>query len=130
MIGARVAARGSYFFTPSFSLSAGIGFAFLDGEVTATSGLTPTGVLNSATQPASAATINDDGRSGSSIDFDTRLTWHTLGDRLRVWLGWGQQEWSGIVRDDLRNFPGTVTPLDTRDSVVFSGYQLGVSYRF
>jgi len=130
MLGARVAARGSYFFTTSFSVSAGIGFAFLDGEIVAASGMTPTGLLNSTTQPSSVATINDDGRSGSSMDFDTRLTWHSSDDRLRVWLGWEQQEWSDIVKDDLRNFPGTSTPLDARDSVVFSGYLAGVSYRF
>jgi len=130
MIGARVAARGSYFFTTSFSVSAGIGFALLDGEIKSTSGLTPTGLLNATTQPASVATINDDGRSGATTDFDTRLTWHSSDDRLRVWLGWEQQEWSGIVEDDLRNFPGTATPLDPRDSVVFSGYRAGVSYRF
>lgn len=129
MIGARVAARGSYFFTTSFSVSAGIGFALLDGEITAASGLAPSGD-NMMTQPSSVATINDDGRSGSSVDFDTRVTWHSSDDRLRVWLGWEQQEWSGIVEDDLRNFPGTATPLDARDSVVFSGYRVGVSYRF
>ena len=130
MIGARVAARGSYFFTTSFSVSAGIGFAFLDGEITATSGLTPSGLLNAATQPSSVAAINDDGRSGSSTDFDTRVTWHSSDDRLRVWLGWEQQEWSGIAEDGLRNFPGTATPLNARDSIVFSGYRVGVSYRF
>jgi hypothetical protein len=130
MLGARVEARGSYFFTPSFSVSAGIGFALLDGEIEASSGLTPTGSINVATQPSSVATISDDGRSGGSLDFDARVTWHASDDRLRVWLGWEQQEWSGIARDDLRNFPGTATPLAGRDSVVFSGYRAGVSYRF
>ncbi len=130
MIGARVAARGSYFFTPSFSVSTGIGFALLDGEITASSGLTPTGSMNTLTQPSSRATVKDDGRSGHTTEFDTRLTWHSTDDRLRVWLGWEQQEWSGIVRDDLRNFPGTATPSGARDSVVFSGYRVGISYRF
>jgi len=130
MIGARVAARGSYFFTTSFSVSTGIGFALLDGEIKASSSLTPTGSANAPVQPSSVATIEDDGRSGHSMDFDTRLTWHSPDDRLRVWLGWEQQEWSGIAKDDLRNFPGTATPLDARDSIVFSGYRAGVSYRF
>lgn len=130
MIGARVAARGSYSFTTSFSVSAGIGFALLDGEITAASGLTPSGLLNTTTQPSSVATINDNGRSGSNTDFDTRVTWHSTDDRLLVWLGWEQQVWSGIVEDGLRNFPGTVRSLNARDSVVFSGYRVGVSYRF
>jgi hypothetical protein len=130
MIGARIAARGSYFFTTSFSVSAGIGFAFLDGEIKASSGLTPSGLVNAAVQPSSVATVNDDGRSGRTADFDVRVTWHTADDRVRIWLGWEQQEWSGISMDGLRNFPGTATPLDTRDSIVFSGYQAGASYRF
>ncbi|NIM00624.1 MAG: hypothetical protein GTO30_22430 [Acidobacteria bacterium] len=130
MIGARVAARGSYFFTPSFSVSAAIGFGLLDGEITASSGLTPTGSVNALAQPSSLATIKDDGRSGYTIDYDTRVTWHTMDDRLRVWLGWEQQQWSGIARDDLRDFPGTAAPQNVRDSVVFSGYRIGVSYRF
>jgi len=130
MIGARIAARGSYFFSPSFSISAGIGFAFLDGEIKAFSRLTPSGLINSATQPSSLSVIDDDGRSGRTADFDVRVTWHPSTDRLRVWLGWEQQDWSGISKDGLRDFPGTATPLEARNSVVFSGYQLGAAYRF
>ena len=130
MIGARVAARGNYFFAPSFSISAGIGFSFLDGEIEASSGLTPTGLVNGPTQPASLSTVNDDGKSGHTADFHVRTTWHNADDRLRVWIGWEQQEWSGIAEDTLRNFPGTAIPLDERDSITLSGYLAGVSYRF
>jgi len=130
MIGARIAARGNFFLSTSFSISAGVGLAFLDGEIVGSSGLTPTGLVNSATQPASVSTVDDDGRSGHTTDIDVRITWHTLGDRLRVWLGWEQQDWDGIAEDPLRNFPGTAAPLDSRDSIVLSGYRVGASYRF
>lgn len=130
MIGTRVAARGAYFFSPSFSISAGVGFAFLDGEIRASSGLTPSGLVNFATQPASVSTIDDDGKSGRTTDVDVRVAWHGLGDRIRVWLGWEQQDWDGIADDELRDFPGTATPLGTRDSIVLSGYRAGISYRF
>jgi len=130
MLGLRLAARGSYFFTSSFSASAGIGVSFADGEIDAFSRLTPTGLVNSGTQPTSLATVFDDGRSGRTFDVESRLTWHSSSDRFRLWLGWSQQEWSGIASDLLRNFPATARPLESRDSVVFSGYTLGGSYRF
>jgi len=130
MIGARITARGIYFFSTSFSVSAGIGLAFLDGELRGSSGLTPIGLVNAATQPASLSVIDDDGRSGRTTDLDVRVTWHGAGDRVRVWFGWEQQDWCGIAEDGLRNFPGTATPLGTRDSIVFSGYRAGASYRF
>jgi hypothetical protein len=130
MIGARIAARGNFFLSTSFSLSAGVGLSFLDGEIVGSSGLTPTGLVNSAIQPASLSTVNDDGRSGRTTDIDVRITWHTLGDRVRVWFGWEQQDWDSIADDPLRNFPGTAAPLAPRDSIVLSGYRLGASYRF
>lgn len=130
MFGVRVSMRGRYFFTPSLSISSGIGFSFLDGELNSTSGLTPSGLVNATIQPASFAGILDDGRSGHTMDVDLRVTWHSSDDRWRIWGGWEQQDWSGIAADLLRNFPGTATPLSPRDSVAFSGYLAGVSYRF
>jgi hypothetical protein len=130
MIGARIAARGNYFLSTSFSLSAGIGLSFLDGEIVGSSGLTPSGLVNSSTQPASVSTVDDDGRSGKTAEIDVRVTWHGTGDRVRVWFGWEQQDWDGIADDPLRNFPGTAAPLDSRDSIVLSGYRVGASYRF
>jgi hypothetical protein len=130
MVGARLAAQGRYFFTPSFSVSAGVGFAFLDGEIEASSALTPSGLVNAVTQPMSRSVVNDDGKSGRTADFHVRTTWHNGTDRLRVWVGWEQQEWSGIAEDSQRSFPGTTRPLGNRNSITLSGYEVGLSYRF
>jgi hypothetical protein len=130
MLGGRVAARGSWRFTKLFSLDASLGFSFLDGEITGTSSLTPVGSANGGNTPSSLAEITDDSRSGSIQDFDLTVSWRVVGDAVRVWLGWEQQVWDGITTDLVRNFPGTAAPLRDRDSVVFSGYKLGVFVRF
>lgn len=130
MVGGRVAVRGSWRFAKIFSLDAGLGFSFLDGEITGTSSLTPTGFANSGNTPSSLAEITDNSRSGTIQDFDLTVSWRAVGEAVRVWIGWEQQVWDGITTDLVRNFPGTVAPLRDRDSVVFSGYKLGVFVRF
>jgi len=130
MFGVRARVRGSYRIGQRISLNAGLGFSFLDGELTADSQLTPTGTSNSATTPAARATFADDGRSGTIRDVDVFAAWHSSGDAFRVLLGWEQGVWDGIARDLVRNFPGTSAPLQERDSVTFSGYKLGLFLRF
>jgi hypothetical protein len=130
MIGARVGVRGTFNVTESFWFSSGLAFSLLDGEVTGTSMLSPTGLTNSATEPSAFSGITESGRSGSILDFDLVGGWSLSGDAIRVWIGWEQSVWDGIASDLVRNFPGTVAPLRDRDSVVFSGYKLGVGFRF
>ena len=130
MLGVKLAARGTYLVTQRFWFGAGLGFSFLDGELTGSSALTPIGESNAATEPSSLASIKDDGRSGNIVDFDLRIGWRNASDRLRVWLGWEQSIWNEIAHDPLRNFPGTTAPRRERDSVTFSGYKLGLYFRF
>jgi hypothetical protein len=98
--------------------------------LTGSSSLTPSGSSNSANTPSSLAKITDDSRSGSIRDVDLTVSWRAVGEAVRVWVGWEQQIWDGITTDLVRNFPGTVAPLRDRDSVVFSGYKVGVFVRF
>jgi len=130
MFGGRVAVRGSWMFAKVFSIDASLGFSFLDGELTGSSSLTPSGLSNSGTTPSSLAEITDDSRSGTIQEFDLTVSWRVVGEAVRLWVGWEQQVWDGITTDLVRNFPGTVAPLRDRDSVVFSGYKLGVFVRF
>ena len=130
MFGVRGGLRGSYRFAESFSLDAGLGLSFLDGELRASSSLVPDGSANAATTASSLSEITDDSRSGSVRDLDLAVTWRLTGDAVRVWLGWEQQVWEGITTDSVRNFPGTSAPLRDRDSVTISGYKLGVFVRF
>jgi hypothetical protein len=128
MIGFRTSVRGSFFLSSQFSVSGALGFSMLDGELTASSVLTEGENLVGGT--TNFAGITDDSRSGMIFDFDTALTWHSSSDRLRVSLGWEQSIWNDIATDLVRNFPGTTAPLAERESVTFSGYKLGVFFRF
>lgn len=130
MIGARIAARGTYRFAQRFSVGSGLGFSYLDGELTASSLLSPTGLENAPLEPSAFASVQDDGRSGNIFDFDLVVGWHNSADWLRFWVGWEQAVWNGIAADLVRNFPGTTAPLQERDSVTFSSYKLGVYVRF
>jgi hypothetical protein len=130
MFGVRIALRGSYRLVERFSVDAGLGVSFVDGELTAASTLTPTGTGNQGTTATGLATVEDDSRSGSIRDVDLSLTWHSTGDALRVWVGWEQSIWDEIARDVVRNFPGTSAPLRERDSVTISSFKLGVYYKF
>jgi hypothetical protein len=128
MIGLRTAIRGSVFLSSQISIDGGIGFSMLDGELTASSTLAEGN--STYDTPSNSAGINDDSRSGTIFDVEAVLTWHNSSDRLRVSLGWEQSVWNDITTDLVRNFPGTTAPLSERDSVTFSGYKLGLYYRF
>lgn len=130
MVGAKAAARGTYRFARRFSVSSSLGLSYLDGELKAWSHLSPTGLDNALTEPSAFASIRDDGRSGSILDFDVVFGWHNANDWLRLWAGWEQSVWNDIAADLVRNFPGTTAPLRERDSVTFSSYKLGVFVRF
>ena len=130
MIGLRGALRGRWRFAKSFAVDAALGLAFLDGELRGRSSLVPDGSANAATTPASLAEITDDSRSGTQRDMELTASWFVVGEAVRIWAGWEQQVWEGIVTDQVRNFPGTSAPLRNRDSVTLSGYKLGVFVRF
>ncbi len=123
MLGAKVAGRGTYRMG-SISASVGLGLSALDGELDARSSLTP--------QPAGTVPVLliDDSRSGTILDLDVNGAWHSSDDSFSVWLGWEQQEWEDIAADLTRNLPGSNIPSRERDSVTFSWFKVGVSYRF
>jgi len=130
MIGARVAVHASYELSSHWSVGGGVGFSFLDGELTSSASMNPTGTVNSVAAPSSFASVVDDSRSGTIRDVDLGVTWRSTGDTFRLSFGWEQSLWEAIAADLVRNFPGTAAPLQPRDSVTFSGYKLGVYYRF
>ena len=72
----------------------------------------------------------DDSRSGTIRDIELKGTWHLMNDRLRLSFGWDQSTWEAIAADLMRNFAGSTAPLRDRDAVIFSGYKLGVYFRF
>lgn len=123
MLGVRTASRARY---RQGSLSAEVGFAIsmLDGEIEATSSLTP--------QPAgtSPLRLTDDSRSGNLLELDVRGTWHASNEKLKLWIGWEQQSWDDIAADLARNLPGSAIITRDRDSVRFSWVKLGASLQF
>jgi len=123
MVGARAGARVTYR-RGHWSGSAGVGLSLLDGEIEASSSVTP--------QPAGTYPLGltDDSRSGTLFDFDVRGAWHGSGDAVSVWLGWEQQEWEDIAADLARNLPESDVISRARDSVTFSWFKAGVSFKF
>ena len=123
MLGAKIAGRATYRFRP-FSTSVGVGLSALDGELEARSSLTP--------QPAGtfAVLLIDDSRSGTILDLDINAAWHSSGDGFSFSLGWEQQVWEDIAADLTRNLPGNNVPSRERDSVTFSWFKVGLSFRF
>jgi len=126
MIGAKLALRGRYMFISWLGIAGSFGYSALDGELTASSSLTSSAL----SFPESISEIKNDGRSGTIRDLDAVLVFAFMSDRLRITAGWEQSTWEGIASDLVRNFPGTTAPLRDRDSVVFSGYKLGVYFKF
>jgi len=130
MVGLRFAGQGVYVFSDRWSISGSLGFSFLDGEIEASSTLTPTGTVGGVGVLPNTVTIKDDGRSGSIVDADIVVAWQSASGTIRVYGGWEQSIWDGVVTDLVRNFPGTIAPLRDRDSITFSGYKLGLGFRF
>lgn len=130
MLGAKVVARGTYRFSPHWSVGASLGFSFLDGEIDTVSRVSPQGTIGGSAVPYNEFVLVDDGRSGSITEFDVTFAWHNPSDRTRVYLGWEQQRWDDIAADAARNFPGTSAPLRPRNSVSFGGYKLGLRFIF
>lgn len=130
MIGFRAGMRGTFFLTDDFAVSSGLAYSMLQGDLTSRSGLTPTGTFNQGIDPPTHAYVEDDTRSGNIMDFDIAIEYYLLDDRLRLALGYEHSLWDGIPEDMLRNTPGLYTTLDERDSVAFSGYRLGLRFRF
>jgi len=124
MIGPHVGVRGTYGLERLF-FSGGLGFSFLDGELTASSGLTQI----AGGTGASFSGFLDDGRSGSIRELDVTGGWRNPGNSLQVYVGWEQAEWMDIAADMVRNFSTTTSPLRDRDSVTVSGFKIGFRYR-
>jgi hypothetical protein len=124
MFGGRAAVRGAYDWG-AFGVTASVAASFLDGELTASSGMTEVGGTGQ-----SAAVYQDDGRSGNIFDFDVAGTWTDRSGTVKVLVGWEQSVWEGLPTDIMRNLPGTVVTLDDRNSITFSGYKLGVHLVF
>lgn len=124
MFGVRAAVKATYRWS-AFSLFAGIGGSFLDGEVTGKSG------MSALSGPGSSgATFSDDGRSGNIFDLEVAAAWHNRNDSVVALIGWEQQTWDGVAADMMRNLPGTAVILRERDSVTFSGIKIGVHLVF
>jgi len=124
MVGARAGVRGTYRWR-HFSVTSSFAASFLDGELTASSGMTEVGGAG-----RSAAEYQDDGRSGNIFDFDVAGAWHDPSGTVSVLLGWEQSVWEGLPADMMRNLPGTVVIMNDRDSITFSGFKLGVHLIF
>jgi hypothetical protein len=125
MIGARAGGRLTYR-RGSLSASGGMGLSMLSGEIEASSSLTST-----SSQPVpTPLTLTDDSRSGTILDLDLRGAWHNSNDDMSLWIGWEQQVWQDIVADLARNLPDSEVISRGRDSVTFSWFKAGVSYRF
>lgn len=127
MLGARLVGRARYR-VGSFSASVAAGYSALDGELEQRSSLTQAD--GSPAPGTSALLLIDDSRSGTILDLDVTGAWHSSGDAVSVWIGWEQQEWADIAADLTRNLPGSGVISRDRDSVTFSWFKVGVSYRF
>lgn len=126
-VGVRAAVEGRYRLSGSLALSGSLGLSFLDGEISASSTTAPRG---QAGVLGATSNVFDDSRSGEIRDFDINVVWSGQGDRLQLSLGWEQSNWDGLTSDLLRNLPGMTSTLRERDSVTFSGYKIGVFFRF
>jgi hypothetical protein len=125
MVGARGAGRLTYR-RGSLSASGGVGLSMLSGEIEASSSL-----MTQAGAPVTTPLmLSDDSRSGTILDLDLRGAWHNSNDDMSVWIGWEQQVWQDIVADLARNLPDSEVISRGRDSVTFSWFKAGVSYRF
>lgn len=123
MLGVRLGGRATYSFGSWFT-SVGAGLSMLDGELEASTSLSP--------QPPGAPPLHlvDDSRSGTILELDVRGGWRAASDKLSLWVGWEQQEWQQIAADLARNLPGNDLISRSRDSVSFSWFKAGASYRF
>lgn len=144
MFGFRAGVRADYYFNDSISLDGGLGWSYLDGSVESRSTLAPSGSCNTTATPPgpcggafpfpvelpTATFYIDDDRSGNILDFDLNVVWHIADDRYRVRFGYYHSRWDGIAADLSRNLPGTFATLDSRESVSFSGFRIGVGFLF
>jgi len=130
MLGVRTGVTGRYRLSPSMAVRSGIAVSLLTGDLESTSGLTPSGTVNTATEPATRFVEDESDRSGQIVDLDLGLEFDVVRDRLRLSVAWEHSVWDGIARDLARNPPGQFAINASRDSVSFTGLRLGVSYRF
>ena len=129
--GVKVGGRGSFGFTKRFSLEGGLAVSLLQANVKGDSRQTID--FSDPVDPFTVSWQNradvDSGR-GQILDLDLKGIW-TEGP-LSVYLGYSASSWEGLVRDP--NPPrSTVYPLIAgrgRDSVSFTGFNVGIIYRF
>jgi hypothetical protein len=119
MLGIRLGGHAMYRFAERFSLDAGLGFSFLDGELEARSFVGP-----------ATSQVSDDGRSGTITEVELTGSWYSSTDNVRLLFGWEQSIWEDIATDLLRVLPGAAFPLRERDTVTFSGFKFGVHFQF
>jgi hypothetical protein len=123
MWGFKAGVRGAYNFGERFSLTAGLGVGKLIGEVESTSAVgitTPTGTIHIFEDIAS-----DDNRSGTITDYDIMGVIH-IGEHFDVGIGYEHSTWQGIATDLMRAH----WELPSRDDVGFTGWKLGLKFRF
>jgi hypothetical protein len=129
--GFKLGLRGEYALNDSLSINGGLAYSFMDGEVTGASSQAPIGLINqNQFIPPASVSVADDNRSGTIRDFDLAVVYHLFDDRYRIWLGYEQSEWQGMVADLTRNTSGSFLVQPGRDRVVFSGFRIGASVRF
>ena len=129
--GVKVGGRGSFGFTKRFSLEGGLAVSLLLADIEGDSSQAV--VSNHPTTPLDLSWVSRaEGESdrGQILDLDLKATW-TEGP-LSVYLGYSASSWEGLVRDP--NPPrSTLYPSIAgrgRDSVSFSGINVGIVYRF
>ncbi len=129
--GVKVGGTGSFGFTKRFSLEGGAALSLLQARIKGDSRQTI--ASSDPYDPFSVSWRNygkEDSGHGRILDLDLRGVW-TEGP-LSVFLGYSASSWEGLVRDS--NPPRSpFYPLvagRSRDSVSFSGFNVGVIYRF
>ena len=121
MWGFGAGARGTYNFTPRFSLTAGLDVTKMQGDVESTSSV----ALNSFAAPFFEDHVKDDNRSGTVTDYDIMGVFH-LGEHFDLGVGYEHSTWQGISTDLMRAH----WELPDRDQVGFAGWKVGVKWRF
>ncbi len=133
--GIKVGGRGIYGFTKHQSLEGGLAFSLLQGDSKGDSSQTfrvfdAADLTAPPTVYSEAQRAEDKSGQGQILDLDLKYVW--TADALSVYLGYSYSAWEGLVRDP--NLPRTtyfsVTGAGGRDTVIFSGFDVGIIYRF
>lgn len=130
MFGLRTGLSARYRISDLVALRSGIALSTLIGDVESTSGLTPTGSVNAATEPTTRFSADESDRSGRIVDGEFGVEFDVMPDRLRLSVTYEHSVWDDVARDLARNPPGQFAINAPRDSVSFTGIRLGFWFRF